>query len=229
MFKNYIIKDNILYLELNTNYEFGNFNINNSNIIKEIKKYVTNKPKIQKIIFTCSGIIIGSILLTNFNKEITSENIKYVPDLKNEVIIKLPENEKENNIKFDNNIKENITAKDDLVSNNINNNNNSEKNVNNKSSNIVDENSNDNITQPSDSNITIKRRSGEIQTLKLEKYIIGVVASEIPASFNIEALKAQSVIARTYALKAKQINKTLTDTVNTQSYIDIDQMKKMGI
>ena len=105
MFKNYIIKDNILYLELNTNYEFGNFNINNSNIIKEIKKYVTNKSKIQKIIFTCSGIIIGSILLTNFNKEITSKNIKYGPNLKNEIIIKLPENEKENNIKFDNNIK----------------------------------------------------------------------------------------------------------------------------
>ena len=98
--------------------------------------------------------------------------------------------------------------------------------MNNKSSNIVDENSNDNITQPSDSNITIKRSSGETQTLKLEKYIIGVVASEMPASFNIEALKAQSVIARTYALKTKQINKTLTDTVNTQSYIDIDQMKK---
>lgn len=100
--------------------------------------------------------------------------------------------------------------------------------MNNKSSNIVDENSNNNITQPSDSNITIKRSSGEIQTLKLEKYIIGVVASEMPASFNIEALKAQSIIARTYALKAKQINKTLTDTVNTQSYIDIDQMKKNG-
>ena len=47
----------------------------------------------------------------------------------------------------------------------------------------------------------------------------------MPASFNLEALKAQSVLARTYALKAKQTGKKLTDTVSTQSYIDIDQMK----
>ena len=56
-------------------------------------------------------------------------------------------------------------------------------------------------------------------------YLIGVVSSEMPASFNLEALKAQSVLARTYALKAKQTGKKLTDTVSTQSYIDIDQMK----
>lgn len=36
--------------------------------------------------------------------------------------------------------------------------------------------------------------------MKLEDYIIGVVAAEMPASFDMEALKAQAVAARTYAM-----------------------------
>ncbi len=36
--------------------------------------------------------------------------------------------------------------------------------------------------------------------LPLEEYVAGVVAAEMPASFHPEALKAQAVIARTYAL-----------------------------
>lgn len=38
-------------------------------------------------------------------------------------------------------------------------------------------------------------------TLTLEEYLFGVVASEMPASFSVEALKAQAVSARTYAAK----------------------------
>lgn len=45
----------------------------------------------------------------------------------------------------------------------------------------------------------------EMMELPLEEYIAGVVAAEMPASFHPEALKAQAVIARTYALvKARQ-------------------------
>lgn len=40
--------------------------------------------------------------------------------------------------------------------------------------------------------------TGEIQTLPLEEYLIGVVAAEVPANFPNEALKAQAVAARTY-------------------------------
>ncbi len=43
--------------------------------------------------------------------------------------------------------------------------------------------------------------SGKIEKLPLEEYVKGVVAAEMPASFNIEALKAQAVAARTYAYK----------------------------
>lgn len=40
--------------------------------------------------------------------------------------------------------------------------------------------------------------SGEIKSENLEKYLEGVVASEMPASFHEEALRAQAVAARTY-------------------------------
>jgi stage II sporulation protein D len=40
----------------------------------------------------------------------------------------------------------------------------------------------------------------KVMELPLEEYITGVVAAEMPASFHPEALKAQAVIARTYAL-----------------------------
>ncbi|MEG6612668.1 stage II sporulation protein D [Pseudoclostridium thermosuccinogenes] len=39
----------------------------------------------------------------------------------------------------------------------------------------------------------------KVQDMKLEEYIKGVVAAEMPAEFGIEALKAQAVAARTYA------------------------------
>ena len=40
----------------------------------------------------------------------------------------------------------------------------------------------------------------ETVKMKLEEYIKGVVAAEMPASFHLEALKAQTVVARTYTL-----------------------------
>lgn len=40
---------------------------------------------------------------------------------------------------------------------------------------------------------------GVFQEMELEAYVCGVVAAEMPASFHPEALKAQAVVARTYA------------------------------
>ena len=37
--------------------------------------------------------------------------------------------------------------------------------------------------------------------MELEEYLIGVVGSEMPASFANEALKAQAVAARTFVAK----------------------------
>ncbi len=43
-------------------------------------------------------------------------------------------------------------------------------------------------------------KTKEVMVIDFEEYIKGVVASEMPAEFNIEALKAQAVSARTYLL-----------------------------
>lgn len=43
--------------------------------------------------------------------------------------------------------------------------------------------------------------TGTIVTVPLEEYVAGVVAAEMPTSFGLEALKAQAVIARTFAVR----------------------------
>ncbi len=44
-------------------------------------------------------------------------------------------------------------------------------------------------------------KSGELKEAKLEEYIVGVIAAEMPALYHIEALKAQAVAARSYIIK----------------------------
>ncbi|MCK8816387.1 stage II sporulation protein D [Natroniella sulfidigena] len=56
----------------------------------------------------------------------------------------------------------------------------------------------------------------QILLLELEEYLKGVVAAEMPANFEFEALKAQAVAARTYALKNLEEGQQLT----TDSTID---------
>lgn len=75
-----------------------------------------------------------------------------------------------------------------------------------------------------------------IKELDLEEYVTGVVAAEMPAEFGIEALKAQAVAARTYALAhvtelggtpckyAKGAN--VCDTVLSQVYMTKEESVK---
>lgn len=56
------------------------------------------------------------------------------------------------------------------------------------------------------------------ETIPFEKYVQGVVASEMPASFDTEALKAQAVASRTYALGRIKAGGRLCDTVHCQVY-----------
>lgn len=78
--------------------------------------------------------------------------------------------------------------------------------------------------------------SGKVIELGLEEYVVGVVAAEMPASFPLEALKAQAVAARTYAVKRIQIpdpritrinNKAVlsSDSAINQAYISVEEMK----
>ena len=223
MFDNYIVKNETLYIDLNINYDFGNFKNTKTSFKKELKKFLNSlKINFNKIVLTCSGVIIGSIILTNnnFNNEVS---MKYVPNIDTSIpYIAHYDNEE----KIDDNIIVNSDVNE--VKENVNNsqiiNNNVENPVNIEHTNI-DNTSTNNTTNSSVSEITVYRSNGSVINLNMTDYLIGVVSSEMPASFNLEALKAQSVLARTYALKAKQTEKKLTDTVSTQSYIDIDQMK----
>ncbi len=79
--------------------------------------------------------------------------------------------------------------------------------------------------------VRVKRESSNtIDEVLFEDYIIGVVAGEMPASFEIEALKAQTIAARTYVLKKIEQNNNeeydIVDTVLNQVYLDIDDMKE---
>ena len=223
MFDSYIIKNETLYIDLNINYDFGNFKNTKTNFKKELKKFLNSlKINFNKIVLTCSGIIIGSIILANnnFNDEVS---MKYVPNIDTSIpyIAHYDNEEKtDDNIIVNNDVNETT----ENVNNSQNISKNVEKPVNTEHTN-TDNTSTNNTTNSSVSEITVYRSNGSVINLNMTDYLIGVVSSEMPASFNLEALKAQSVLARTYALKAKQTGKKLTDTVSTQSYIDIDQMK----
>ena len=43
-------------------------------------------------------------------------------------------------------------------------------------------------------------KTGEVEEINIDEYLLGVVSSEMPASYNEEALKAQAVVARTYTV-----------------------------
>lgn len=65
-----------------------------------------------------------------------------------------------------------------------------------------------------------------IQDIGIEEYIKGVVAAEMPALFEEEALKAQAVAARTYALKKMKDNKDIVETDIGQAYLSKEELKQ---
>lgn len=78
--------------------------------------------------------------------------------------------------------------------------------------------------------IAVKNTStNNVSKMDIEEYIVGVVAAEMPASFNIEALKAQAVASRTYAyykMESSNGDYDVVTDVSNQSYITVAQMKE---
>ena len=88
-----------------------------------------------------------------------------------------------------------------------------------------------NLNYESNTIIRVKRLSGgEIEHLPFEEYIVGVLAGEMPIYFEKEALKAQAVAARSYALKKIEYNKDneydVVDSVLNQVYLDNYYLKE---
>ena len=79
--------------------------------------------------------------------------------------------------------------------------------------------------------IRVKRMSDNtIIQIPLEEYIVGVLAGEMPVSFELEALKAQAVASRSYALKRIEYNKNkdydVVDSIMNQVYLDNEYLKE---
>ncbi len=79
-------------------------------------------------------------------------------------------------------------------------------------------------------------KSKKVEEINIDDYVKGVVAAEMPAEFHIEALKAQAVAARTYAisrtLKFKDghpdhILAPLCDGIHCQAYLSYSQLKEI--
>jgi stage II sporulation protein D len=76
-------------------------------------------------------------------------------------------------------------------------------------------------------------KEDKIMEFDIEEYVRGVVAAEMPAEFDLEALKAQAVAARTYGLahmeqfggskKSTAKGADVDDTVNSQVYMSKEE------
>lgn len=93
----------------------------------------------------------------------------------------------------------------------------------------------DNLTEAGPPlNVKVYRTEKKVvETLPLEAYITGVVAAEMPAEFELEALKAQALAARTYIVRRLSESKLddvpqgaqVLDTVQHQVYMDESQRR----
>ena len=74
-------------------------------------------------------------------------------------------------------------------------------------------------------------RNNTVENIELEDYLVGVVSSEVPPSFEKEAIKAQAVAARTYALKQMENRKNETydvkDDTSSQVYKSNEELKNI--
>ena len=219
----------MLYVEYPAEYEFSldfdTIKKNVKSVSSKIREYACKTigtiPD-STVTIILNGVIIGTLMLsqltTNTNiaeKKTTTEQVEIINqedtstnteniETTNEEINELKEETKtetedtskteEKTQAVTNQTKKNTTTPSNTVnkpsSSNTSNNTNTSSNSNSTTSSI-----------PSNTTVKVKLASSSIINLSLEDYVIGVIGAEMPAEFNTEALKAQAVAARTYALK----------------------------
>lgn len=74
--------------------------------------------------------------------------------------------------------------------------------------------------------IVLSNNNNEKEIIEFNEYLIGVLACEMPASFELEALKAQAIASRTYAYYLINHNKNITTDTRTQCMLNKSQMKE---
>ena len=87
------------------------------------------------------------------------------------------------------------------------------------------------VPDDSDNIIVYDTKNSITMTIPIEEYIVGVVAAEMPAEFETEALKAQSLAARTYLVKKDMCDKyatadICTDSAHCQAYKSKEELKE---
>lgn len=196
-----------------------------------------NPPDDIKLTYVSDNIIpneIVEVVDTNIKEEIEKPIInEEIKDVKQEQITEdnkevILNNKTEENIKPNNTTNQVIKPEYTNQSTNKNTNNNEQNNIKEETPTINKQES-ENFEKQETTNekeITVYRTNGTILNLSMDEYLIGVVGAEMPASFNIEALKAQAIVARTYALKKIESGGKLTDSVSTQRYKDNNELKK---
>lgn len=219
----------VLCLYLDMSCEFANLNNKNKSLKKKIRKYIKdNKINFNSgmVMLLVGGFLVGNIYFNEIkdnDSKISTNNIVEIMDLEsssenaNETNVEVNKNNEELSI-VDNSSSETI-KKEEVAKEQVK--------VDVKKQEDVVSDKSDNNTNTNNEIVRVRRKDGSIINLDLEEYVIGVVGAEMPASFNIEALKAQAVIARTYALKRIKNNQVLTDDNSTQNYKDNNQLKSM--
>lgn len=75
---------------------------------------------------------------------------------------------------------------------------------------------------------TIKlNTNGTVVTMNLEDYVVGVVASEMQPTFQVEALKSQAIVARTFAMNKTSQGVVLLNSTAHQTFKSEAQLKKL--
>lgn len=242
MISSHIVKEDRIILYFDYSFEVGSFDVKEKkSILKQIYDYLKNTKTDfdgKKIMLMLGSTLVATLIYTGGMMKLdnieqaevypikTVENVDIVAN--NDIIEESVEEEKETKVEIKDevkveNTKNNIelqsvkkpeTVKQETLKQPIS----TEKKQESVNVEKAEKEEKENL-------VTIYRSNGTVLQIEMEEYIVGVVAAEMPASFNTEALKAQAVIARTYALKKISRGEALTDTVSTQSYIDVSQMK----
>ena len=75
-------------------------------------------------------------------------------------------------------------------------------------------------------NMVVLKEDDSTEKMELEKYLVGVVACEMPVLYGSEALKTQAIASRTYAVYKSNNNLGLAKTTDDQCFITDEVMKE---
>lgn len=231
--------EEILYLYLDINQEFAKLNARKKKKkLDEIVKEYIRKNKIMfkgtTIAILVGGLVVGTLTLKEPSREVKNTTSVF-PTYAISTLLK--EEEKAENVLEKQEVeeeKEEVQKEEKAVKKETS------KQVKKSTTNASSSKSSSNTKKVTSSEkaetpefeeqktyVTIYRSNGSVLNLELEEYVIGVVGAEMPASFHTEALKAQAILARTYALKSLETGLRLTDNSSRQNFKNNEELKKV--